>query len=318
MASMPVIVSNYSQQYHGCIIGILNSFHFTGPAAFAAIYGAFFVNGHIEDEIHQDIWGYFLFSAAVGLGVYAASVVLIRPVPRPVTVTETSTLLPSVTSSDPHHSPQLTGFALFRDPNFHLILWPYTLGISVQLAFINNSAVYLKSFGLERYTTVITVLSPLAGGIANFGVGALSDVTLERFPRVTYHVAATCLQIVCLILCLFYLDSIVFFTVTSVNIYIANAVGITLSPTMLCDEYGTRSLSLTLGILWLTLSFVVLIIQAIFGVLYDLYADENNDCYGIQCFFWMLIISIILSFIKLLFDSRLLINQLKQRKECSR
>ena len=322
MAVFPVMVRNFSMNQRGRIIGIMDAFFSLGPAIFAAIYGAVFVQGHIYDEENQNLWGFFLFSALAFVIIFTLGMIFVRPISCEETdMSENSHLITPQASSVlsqtepevPRKAIDLTGCALFRNTDFHLILWPFIMCTSVQLMFINNIPAYLTAFRNESYNTLLTVLSPVIQVLTKLTVGTLSDLTLSKVPRITYLLICNATQTVFLILCIFFVNDVILFLFATIAVSIAVGGAWSLNPAMLGDMFGTRYFGRNWGWLILGLSVGGLVLQAAYGVLYDAQVNTNKQCYGKHCFFWSFIIAVILSLVSVLLNSRLLYVKLRHK-----
>ena len=326
MSVLPVMVRNFSVNQRGRIIGILDSFFSIGPAIFAAIYGASFINGHVSDEENQDLWGFFLFNAVAFAVVFGLGVLLVRPISCEETdMSENSHLITPQASSvinqaetdvrePPPGKSDLTGCAPFCDGEFHLMLWPFVLCTSLQLMFLNNIPAYLKSFNHESYNTLLTVLAPVVTVLSKLLLGLVSDLTLERMPRVSYQLICNVLQTVFLLLCIFFVDNMLFFLFATIAVSIANGAAWCITPAMVTDMFGTRYLGRNWGWLLIGVAIGGLALQTAFGFLYDRYLDEERNCYGTHCFMWSFVIVVILSFLATMLNGALLFVIMKQRR----
>ena len=317
MAVFPVMVQNFSMNKHGRVIAVIESFFSLGPAIFAAIYGAVFVQGHIYDEENQDLWGFFLFSALTFTTMLTLGFIFVRPMPQQgADLSESSHLIALKPDETEIHDSQeivdMTGCALLCSTDFHLILWPFLMCTSIQLMFINNIPAYLTSFKHESYNTLLTIMSPVIAVVTKIIVGTLSDLTLDKLPRIFYLLICNVLQTVFLFLCIFFVNDIVLFSCTVIAVSMAIGAGWCLSPAMLSNMFGTKHFGVNWGSLLQGCAIGGFAAQAAFGVLYDAHLTAGNVCFGKDCFIWSFTMVVILSFISVILNARLLCVQLKQ------
>ncbi|KAK3104761.1 hypothetical protein FSP39_009517 [Pinctada imbricata] len=63
MASLTTSMNNFHPKHRGKIVGILDASFSGGPALFSALYGALFAVGHVKDEAHQNLSGFYFMTA---------------------------------------------------------------------------------------------------------------------------------------------------------------------------------------------------------------------------------------------------------------
>jgi MFS family permease len=330
---LPLMARNFSAKQQGCITGLLFSFLFVGPATYAAIYGACFINGHNTDPQNQDLPGYFLFSACMAFVVYTLAIIFAEeipyePEPKPEKTEEKSeglfppeedTQLITMEIEEMPQPPELTGLALLKTLNFHLVLWPYILSPSVQLTFVNNMSSFLHSFRLGEYTTVVAVLSPAIGSVANLALGTLSDKTLHRIPRVFYQLVFNIIQTVFLLLSIFWLENITLFIFTTIMLSISYSAMMSISPSILMEVSGMQYYGRNVGGMFFGMGVGTFVLQIIVGVLYDrtLHLTPGTDhinCYGRGCFLWSFVLMCVLSGIAVVLQSVFLYRRIMLRR----
>ena len=342
---LPVMLRNFKSKQHGGITGLLFSFFSVGPAVYAAIYGACFIDGHVIDAAKQDLSGYYLFSAVSCLVLYLLGILFINDIPRgdssenqpsPPQDTdslqgpgEATLLMSGERSTDVRtdtlkedssntHTAELTGCALFCRSDFHLVLWPYILCSTVALTFFNNVSAFLKSFHHESFVTLCAVLSPIVGIVSNLSLGMASDYTAKKLPRVTYQLVVNIIQGVFLVLCIFFSGNVTVFIFTVVAVSISAGGAMTISPTILTEISGTRYFGRNIGGMIIGQGVGVFVLQIIVGVLYDANKNDNNDCYGQHCFLSSFLILTVLSVITLALQAVHLYVSIKQQNMTSR
>ena len=329
VAVLPLMARNFSSKQQGCVTGLLFSFLFVGPAVYAAIYGACFINGHHNDPQNQNLSGFFLFSAITAFVVYVFAIIFAKEIPyeEPVEdekaavdeavereAAEEKRELISMEIPDFPTPPELTGFALLRSLNFHLVLWPYILSPTVQLTFVNNMSSYLHSFHLAEYTTVVAVLSPSIGSVANIALGTLSDKTLHRVPRVVYQLIFNILQTLFLLFSIFWMENITLFIVTTISISMAYSAMMSISPSLLIEVSGFQHYGRNVGGMFFGMGVAVFVLQIVVGALYDRNLHGTNNCYGRDCFIWSFVISFLLSALAVLLQAIFLYKRIMYRR----
>lgn len=316
MASLITSMTNFPPKHRGKVVGTLDASFSGGPALFAAMYGAFFVNGHITDEEHQNLGGFYLLNA-IAFGVIGLLGILILKT-YPMNLRTDDLNITQDEKTDVQSLPvvpDVTGFALFRRWDYHYMIWPFMFCSGLQLMFQNNIGVYLKSFGIEQYTTLFTTLNPIAAILCKFTVGVLSDAIAHRVPRPALLLFFYCLQTLFLALCIFFSDNFVMLVFTLLVIGFSNGALWCLSPTIISEMYGLRYFGRNWGTAMIGSAIGGLGCQQIFGALYDynITLKGASDCLGIKCFSLSFTVVTVLSLCSCLFCYGLLQSQLGQR-----
>ncbi len=141
----------------------------------------------------------------------------------------------SLEVSSPEHILELKGFGLFKNLDYHLIVWPFVICAGIELLFIYNVTTFLKSYKLEANDVFLTVIGPLTGSISKMYNGFVSDWTMKKCPRVTYVILANTLQLFMICICIFAGDSVVVMTLTVLCIYNANGANFSIVPPMISE-----------------------------------------------------------------------------------
>jgi MFS family permease len=209
--------------------------------------------------------------------------------------------------------PDTTGWKLFKNFNFQFILWSCTFASSLQLMVQSNIGTYLKSFKLVKYTTLFTTINPIAQVVSKFVAGFLSDMLLNRLPRVGVLMAFTILQSVFLIFCIFFPGHFATLLFLVIIIGMGNGALWCITPTMTSEYYGMKYFGRNWGFIMFISGLGGLAVQEVYGWIYEMaipYKDDK-DCYGTQCFTWSFIMATVLSFCSSLFYIGLFQNKIK-------
>ncbi|XP_061188393.1 uncharacterized protein LOC133196536 [Saccostrea echinata] len=320
MASLTTSMTNFHPKHRGKVVGILDASFSGGPALFSALYGTIFARGHTKDEQNQNLGGFYLMEAISFAVVGALGILFLKQVTfdfdLEVTRTVNSDTLEDQTSIKHEHKEQreITGLKLIRRFDYHYLLWAYIFCAGLQLTFQNNQGTYLKSYNLEKYTTLFTTLNPIAGVVSKFFAGFLSDAIVHKIPRSGILLIFNVVQTICLGLCIFFSDNLILFTIIDLVIGFANGALWCLTPTMMSEFYGMKNFARNWGSMMLGNAFGGLAMQEIFGALYDLKTDSNNQCFGLHCFTWSFIMLTVLSFCATIFHLGLLQKKLDEKK----
>lgn len=308
MASMIPNMNNFHPKHRGKVIGVLNASFSGGPALFAFLYGECFANGHVKDEQNQNLKGFYLLSAitfgvvgllgAAGLKLYTDN----KEQDLSNLVSETSASVNDIPETEATRG--VTGSKLLKRTDFHFLFWAFLFCAGLQLMFQNNISVYLKSFDLEQYTTLFTTINPIAGIVCKLLVGWVSDIVIEKLPRIGILFFFNIAQTVILALCVFFADKLAMMVVVLIGIGFSNGALWCLTPTMVSEYFGLNYFGRNWGSIILVNAFGGLGIQQVFGVLYDynIPTGGGTECYGLKCFTWSFTIAAVLSFCSCIFN----------------
>ena len=133
----------------------------------------------------------------------------------------------------PEFIEELKGFKIFKNLDYHLIVWPFVICAAIELLFIYNVTTFLRSFHLERHDVLLTVLGPIIGCVSKLYNGFVSDWTMKRVPRASYLILANGLQFLVLILCVVAGDSFAVMVLATIFVYNANGANMSLVPSII-------------------------------------------------------------------------------------
>ena len=183
--------------------------------------------------------------------------------------------------------------------NFNLLAFGLAFVNLTGLVFVNNITIILKSANLEQYSSLMTVLIPLISIPARAVIGPLSDHFKNRLPRLVLVLGAYVLTVVSSGLCAIWGDTLAGLVLVGCGIGIATGVTWTLVPAILGEMYGLNMLGGLWGTCTLLLGLSGILIQEVFGAIYDYLAEPKGSlfCYGIHCSRYTLILLTIVNFI---------------------
>ncbi|XP_046360087.1 probable transporter MCH1 [Haliotis rufescens] len=324
MVSMMANVSNFHAKHRGKVIGVLDASFSGGPALVALIYGTLFVNGHDHnDEDKQNLSGFyllnsFLFVAANILGIFF---LVIRVLPEDE---ENKSLVSSEEIPDelkpkkinPELPQDITGRKLLFNFDFHFLTWSFWMCACLQLMFQTNITTYLKSFHLERYSTLLTTLNFVAGTVAKIAFGFGSDLIVHKVPRAVVILTATAVQTAVLTVTIFHAGSFPILFIAVLGVGIPNGATWCLTPTMTSEFFGIKYFARNWGAMMIGNAAVGLLLQKVFGVIYDnaIPVKGETNCYGQSCFRWSFVMAAVLSLCSVIFYAGLLERRWRYRK----
>ena len=136
----------------------------------------------------------------------------------------------------PEYIADLKGFSIFKNLDYHLIVWPFVTCAAIELLFIYNVTTFLRSFRLENYDVLLTVLGPIIGSVSKLYNGFVSDWTMQRVPRGTYLLLANGLQSLALLLLLVAGDNMGVMVIATILVYNANGANMSLVPSIIGES----------------------------------------------------------------------------------
>ena len=325
MVALATNIPNFNPKHRGKLVGTMDGSFSAGPAILAFIYGVFFVNGHVKDEQNQNLRGYFLMLTILCATVGALGWILLKQLPFE-TRSEHTLLIDTESvqngtshmTSSSHRVPDITGKALIKRLDFHFLFWTSSMCGGLQLMYQNNITAYLKSFDIERYSTLFTTLNPIAAVASKFFAGFVSDLLLNKLhvPRTAILLIYNLIQTIVLILCIFWGDNLVLMTTTVIVLGFANGAMWCLTPIILSEYFGLKYFGRNWGFFMLGNALSGLVLQEAYGWMYDssIPFTGRTQCYGLKCFKWSFTAVAVLSFCSCVLNTGLVENDLRKRK----
>ena len=180
------------------------------------------------------------------------------------------------------------GLPIFKSRSFHLLVWPFFITLGVQFMFITNITMYLKSFGLSKYSGVMIIISNLEACVIKIGLGHLSDRYIDSIPRIVYKLIGNIGQVLAFLILPFFGNNIIVFITLTLVILFSNSVTWGTMPVLLNERYGPA----IFGKIWGWIVFVGAVIsmgfQSIFAFEYQFKIEDKNSiyCTDLDCYFY--------------------------------
>ena len=128
-----------------------------------------------------------------------------------------------------------------------LLILPFVIGCSIDKVILFNTGTYLRSFKAERHLhTLVAVVSRFLA-ISNVIVGLMSDLCIERIPRVMYMVVILLLSSVLYLMFLVFADSTVFLYVITSFSYTSLGVLFVMGPVLIAEYLGVTYFGIDYG-----------------------------------------------------------------------
>ncbi|KAL4221281.1 hypothetical protein ACF0H5_019544 [Mactra antiquata] len=328
MASLTVNMKNFNPRHRGKVVGLLDASFSAGPALMALLYGVLFTHGHVNDEQNQDLKGFYLMSA-IAFGTIGLLGILflhensfeVEEISfKPMREVNDENNQVDITSHGPRREGDVTGFKLIKNFNFHFLMWSYIFCAGLQLTFQTNITAYLKSYDLEKYSTLFTTLNPVFGVVSKFAAGWLSDAIVHKVPRIAVLFAFNIFQTIVMIICIFYSNHVSVLVLALIGIGMPNGALWCLTPTMLSEFYGMKYFGRNWGSIMFGNAIGGLVFQRIYGWIYDSSIGFTGQtvCYGIKCFTWSFTMLAVLSGCSCIFNAGVLESELMLYKSMRR
>ncbi len=225
----------YKQTHtHTHTLPYLQGCFWLGAALWAAVYGGVF-------SATDDVGGYFLMmTGVVGVSNLVAMATLSSQPPEYSHVSEQELSILATTPPEdtqdsvaPEYIDDMKGLRIFKNLDYHLIVWPFVICAGIELTFIFNLTTFLRSFRIEGQNVLLTVIGPLMGSASKVYNGLVSDWTGRRVPRATYLLLANGLQLLALVLFAVAGDRLVVVVLATLLVYNANGANMSVVPSII-------------------------------------------------------------------------------------
>ncbi|CAC5364085.1 unnamed protein product [Mytilus coruscus] len=183
-----------------------------------------------------------------------------------------------------HNGEQLSIKQLLCNENFHLFTWMFVLAASVGLTLVNNITIIAKSLHLNQYNGSLVLIVPITTAVMSILIGVISDLLKEKIPRMSILVFACACFVVSQAVILIFGKLYVLLILGTFLCGLGISAMWTLCPAVMSELFSLENIGRNWGIAILLAAVVGLIIQLIFGTIYDAYVVEGTlDCYGMKC-----------------------------------
>jgi len=325
LVTTAVSLGNFPRHQHGRVMGLLTVVWSLGQAFFDYLYTV------CQQHHPPRVGTIFLVIGICTLLFKGMGAIFVHPIP--LDPEEEKNLLEvekSEKSAEPEREPHdgsekegwldALGLWLLCDLDFHLIVWGFMLGVSVQVMYISNVASIGKVLDLGMIDEKILPYAPLFGMAVSFTVGILSDLTLHKCPRESYIAVAGGLQTLLFGVSTVYAENQAIFIATVLLIFGFNATYFGLTGTILGDYFGMKHFKRNWGIAMMCSSLVAFLLTTAYGTLLDAAATPDGECIGIECLEDIFIIGgfmSFLSFIAMVWLHRRFVKERRNRNKIS-
>ena len=171
--------------------------------------------------------------------------------------------------------------------DFWLFGVTFVLGCSVGTVVSGNIGTYLRSFRQEEQLHKIMTIAPWCYLTVKIIVGFISDLLIDKIPRVWFWVFFSISRVVVFSIFVFYAEEIIMMHIVAYFSFALMGVIFITGPVLAAESFGLQYFAVSFGSILLIQGFFMLLIQFIFGLLYDMNVTDEatHTCYGMQCFF---------------------------------
>lgn len=324
MASMQANISNFRRKHRGKVVGILEASFSSAPVYI--VYGIWFGRGHVSDEENQDLKGFYLAVTICFAVTGLLGVLFLKEYPVESEEIE-FTKMTDFSEDDneakhgdvPDGQVDVTGVKLLKNFNFHFLFWATVFCLGFQLTFGTNITTFLKSYDLEEYSSLLTIIFTIFTVLAKFFIGALSDALLRKVPRIALLFGLNILQTITMIICIFFSNHLPVIIIALLVTALSSGALWCLTPTIFSEYYGTKHFSRNWSMVIFGNAASGFILLRIFGWIYDSSISYVGQtvCFGLKCFTWSFATLAVLSACSCIFNAGFLENEIRGNRRTS-
>jgi len=300
LISTAVSLANFPRNQHGRVMGILAVVWSLGQAFFNWMYT-------ITQQHHPPRIGMIFFVLGICIFLFKSlAIVFVHPIPldeEETRLIDDEKKVDGKEESKEEENEEAVeswsdklGLYLLSDLDFHLMLWGFVAGVSVQMMYISNVSTTCETLGLGIIDEAILPYAPIFGMAVTFITGFLSDVTLKYCPRQSYMAGAAAMQTILFAVSCVYAENETMFKLTVLLVFGFNAIYYALAGTIISDYFGMKHFKRNWGITMMIGSLVAFLLVTLYGTMMDM-TERGGSCYGLICLKNIFRISTILSFI---------------------
>ena len=183
---------------------------------------------------------------------------------------------------------QIYGWELIKLADFWLLISTLIVGSSIYKVIASNTGTYLRSFSLEAdHLRIITSTSPLFLFMTKPAVGILSNLYIDKIPRIVFVIVLMALNAPLHFLFIFYAENVVLQYLINYSAVVSLGVFFVICPVLTAEYFGVQYFSINYGSIIFADGCFVLLLQFILGLLYDANVSDfaTHTCYGLHCYY---------------------------------
>ena len=198
----------------------------------------------------------------------------------------TSSNQAKITEKTDQSQPHIYGWDIIKVLDFWLLMETFVVGCAVAYVVVTNTGTYLRLLGEEQHLYKITTSTPWLFLTTKIIVGIVSDMCIEKIPRIAFCIGISLINVPVYLMFVFYADRVeamyfvTYFSFSSLGVFYVTG------PVLVAEYFGVKQFAINYGSMLLVQGCVTLLLQFIFGILYDINITDvsTQTCYGIHCF----------------------------------
>ena len=312
LPSYTINVQNWSLRHRGKVIGLFRMAY--GQILISVIYNNFFVKGHEEQVMLQDLHGFFL-SMSVLMGSFSVCAMLFtRKYPYVESEEDKERLVlvePSTTQDTENHRYQsLLSGLLHLD--VQLIFWSQAITPLAGIIMRTNITAILQSLGYINLSFAYTTAGPCWAFCVIILVSFISDKYIHNISRVTISMIFAVVSALTFLLSIGYGHFLSILSIAHFLSITSLAASFCLLPTALTEKFDHSLFGYIFSLSCLVPDVVNLMVQPLAGYLFDR-QTQNGECLGAHCFRDVLILACCAQFLGTILHSLSILHSHRRR-----
>ena len=197
----------------------------------------------------------------------------------------TSSNQAKITEKNDQSQPHIYGWEIIKVLDFWILMETFVFGCAVAYVVVTNTGTYLRSLGEEQHLYKLTTSAPWLFLTTKIFVGIVPDMCIEKIPRIAFCIGISLINVPVYLMFVFYADRVeamyfvTYFSFSSLGVFYVTG------PVLVAEYFGVKQFAINYGSMLLVQGCVTLLLQFIFGMLYDINITNvsTQTCYGIHC-----------------------------------
>ena len=301
MSSLPtstINVQNWSPRHRGKIIGLSQIPY--GPILISVIYNSFFVKGHDEQVMLQDLHGFFLTMSVLMGSLSLCAMLFTREYPYVESEQDKERLtlvqLCAKQEINPENHKYNSLLSCLMHLDVQLIFLSQAITPVAGLTVMTNVTAILLSMGYINLSFAYTTAGPCWTFCVVFLVSFISDKYIDNISRVTISMIFSAVSTLAFLLFVSYGEYLSIFSIAYFLSQASVAASNCLLPTALTEKFDHSLFGYIFSVSCLVPDVMNLMVQPLAGYLFDR-QTQNEECLGAHCFHDVLILACCVQFL---------------------
>ena len=139
------------------------------------------------------------------------------------------------------------GWEIMKIPDFWLLIATFIIGSALTKLFIFNFGTYLRSFKQEQHIHIIISTAPWCSLAVQIFVGFVSDIYVEKIPRLIFLVLITIFNTPLYCAFIFVADHIIFMYFVTYVSFASNGIYFLIGPLLIAEYFGDKYFGINYG-----------------------------------------------------------------------